>query len=568
MPGPPQWSGVNQWSTIDDPRWKGAARQSFPNFVDASNDASLRSLSFENTLYLSLQAMVDPDANTMEVGPPGVDWDSVFVGFRNPTTGQVSIAELDAKGLNQGDPHTILAARHWQKANDAAAPADSVGSPAWASDLRLWDNTAAGATTIPWAVNLKVDLAAVQAELGTSSPTEAQFWYAFTIGHACCTPVIDIVPFHWPATATPFDLTSNPTTPVFPTTGWGSLKLGVTDPSCTGVRISWSDIGTTNTPPSQIRNDANNTFRATPNWATVPIAADLIQARFRVADWGSQVGVNGNWLDVPGGSAVPNLASGVLEFTCNQGGPAPACVNYVAPADHQCMLVELIPKGASGISFLQDSAYRNMDFVPASVFERTAKIDIKGAAAFPGGATEREVHIYVKTMNMPAHATGPQGVVTDKQRERTGPERSPYEQATDALATYEVHVYHDTGKRSTVNGKEVRQFEAQVPFGYFVKHEGALEGWRHSLEALNGVTLTELSPNYFKVNVPEGGSILVKSTIEALEPVKGPGKVPPCRCNCELPGQGNVDGTSAAFGIGLLGAAFGLRRKLRRQRLG
>jgi len=516
--------------------------------------------------------LVDPDGATMDGGPLPTDWDSAFVGFRNPTTGQVSIIELDAKGLSAGDPHTALVSRHWTKANDAAAPIASVGSPPWASDLRLWGSAAAGATTIPWAINLKVDLPAVQTEVGTASPTEAQFWYAFTIGHACCSPVVDIVRFQWPVTAAPFDLMTSPTAPVFPTTGWAALKLGVTDPGCTGVRISWSDIGTTNTPASQIRNDANNTFRATPNWGTLTPVADLIEARFRIADWGSQIGVNGNWVDMPGGSAVPNGTNvsmpGVLEFTCNQGGPAPACVNYVAPADHQCMLVELTPKGASGISFLQDSAYRNMDFVPASVFERTAKIDIKGAAAFPGGATEREVHIYVKTMNMPAHATGPQGVVTDKQRERTGPERSPYEQATDALATYEVHVYHDTGKRSTVNGKEVRQFEAQVPFGYFVKHEGALEGWRHSLEALNGVTLTELSPNYFKVNVPEGGSILVKSTIEALEPVKGPGKVPPCRCNCELPGQGNVDGTSAAFGIGLLGAAFGLRRKLRRQRLG
>jgi|GEM_PF-1877871 len=357
MQGPPQWSGVDQWATIDDPRWSGAARQSFPNFGSMSNDAAFRGLSVGNTLYLSLQAQVDPDGATTDAGPTVIDWDSAFVGFRNPTTGQVSILEVDAKGLNQGDPHTILAARHWTKANDAAVPSAGAGGAPWASDLKLWESAAAGATTIPWAVNLKVDLAAVQSELGTSSPTQAQFWYGFTIGHACCSPFTTIVSFHWPPTAVPFDLETSP--PTFPTTGWAALKLGVTDPSCAGVRICGSDIGTTNTPSTEIRNDANNTFRVTPNWGNQRPVSDLVEARFRIASWSSQTGAIGNWVDMPGASAVPNLASGVLEFTCNQGGPAPACLNYVAPADY-CILAELSPKGASGISFAQDSAYRCM----------------------------------------------------------------------------------------------------------------------------------------------------------------------------------------------------------------
>ena len=91
--------------------------------------------------------------------------------------------------------------------------------------------------------------------------------------------------------------------------------------------------------------------------------SDLVEPHFRIASWSSQIGVNGNWVDMPGASAVANLASGLVEFTCNQGGPAPACLNYVAPANY-CILVELSPKGASAISFAQDSAYRCLNVRP------------------------------------------------------------------------------------------------------------------------------------------------------------------------------------------------------------
>ena len=56
--------------------------------------------------------------------------------------------------------------------------------------------------------------------------------------------------------------------------------------------------------------------------------------------------------------------------------------------------------------FVHDSARRNMDFVNASTFERSAEIGLKGLAPLPGSPGTRDVYIYVRTLHLPAVTDG------------------------------------------------------------------------------------------------------------------------------------------------------------------
>lgn len=136
-------------------------------------------------------------------------------------------------------------------------------------------------------------------------------------------------------------------------------------------------------------------------------------------------------------------------------------------------------------------------------------------------------------------------------------DKSAYEKLAESYPTYEVRVYRDAGKRGT-GSRAHRLLEPQVPFGYFVTHEGPLEGWRAKLEGV-GVTLTEIFPGYFKVKVPEGGSVRVKTTIEAIEPNARPW----WRCDCAA-----TSSPSRAAPVGVIAlvaslALFGARRRER-----
>jgi hypothetical protein len=581
--GPPMWSGGTAWTTIDDPRWNGGARESFPNFGAATADATARVISQGNVLSVSLQVLVDPDKCTFD--DFNNSWDRIFIGFRNPTTQAVQLAEVGLTGTDQATA-TGHYEKSWTRPNGTTALGGGVGLPAWASDVHLFVNQTAGATTIPWAVNLKIDLAQARTDLGTASLAATDFWYALSIGtgHASSpAPSADIIAYEWPSGAgSDLSLISGTGTqlaPGLPAT-WGKVELGVSGAACKGIKIDPMQIQTDQTPSSKIATNADNTFTAKPDWNGEGIVANKIQARFRLAGWGSQVGAlpasctdpsTCLWRDIPGGASVKNAGTlGQISFTCHQGG-TPACPTLPSGnVNDQCMLVELSAAGATTVPFLQGSAYRNMDFGTASTYERLATISIKDAKPIPGGGPRRDVFIYVKTMNMPSGPARRQDVVVAPNNQdrkidvsanvasskgSTAPERTSYEQYTDHFATYEVHVYHDTSPSTA----RVHRLEAQVPFGYFVEHAGDVEGWRHQLEGV-GVTLQEILPNYYKVVIPEGGSIKVKTTIRALEPG---GTVPHHHCSCEIPGRtpGSVPSNAAAL-AGVVGLFFARRGRV------
>jgi hypothetical protein len=215
---------------------------------------------------------------------------------------------------------------------------------------------------------------------------------------------------------------------------------------------------------------------------------------------------------------------------------------------HQCMLVELF---GPNLRFQNSSVYRNMNFVSASRFEREADVSVAGLPAFPGLTGKRDVYLYVEARNMPSvqfrgpkepssrkDAAPPPVVVKPppqpeppdpEQKKRNEDVRRPGSPAAAELpmppgpedpgpileqnASYVVHAYHDSGVRVTINGRSRPVLKPQTSFGYVVDHAGALAGWRHLLEGAQ-----QIGPNLYKISVPDGRSVSVRTVIEAVEP--------------------------------------------------
>ncbi len=200
------------------------------------------------------------------------------------------------------------------------------------------------------------------------------------------------------------------------------------------------------------------------------------------------------------------------------------------------MLVELSSTGGiTPVHFVPGrSARRNLDFVHASSFNRNARISINMASRrWRRGTGPRDVYVYVKTTQHAGRPfrrveAPPQGEertpgpvappVNGRAREK-GPavyQKTVFESLRDAWPTYEVHVYHDTGRTEDTGHGPTRILEPQVPFGYLVNHAGSLVGWRHAL-AGRGVVLDEIAPNFFHVRIPNNGAVVINTGIEAVE---------------------------------------------------
>jgi hypothetical protein len=91
------------------------------------------------------------------------------------------------------------------------------------------------------------------------------------------------------------------------------------------------------------------------------------------------------------------------------------------------------------------------------------------------------------------------------------------------MPTYMVYAWYDTGKVITSGGNTFKRLAAMPSFGYFVSHDGALTGWSHGLE---GAGLTKIGRDFYKVGVPNNGSVNVVTTLAANE-TNPPNPIPP-----------------------------------------
>ena len=266
----------------------------------------------------------------------------------------------------------------------------------------------------------------------------------------------------WPrATTTPGGDCSNGATPYAchpggqfarialpPYAEWGTVTPAGT--TCTGgISLAYDDIGAVTNPtltgadPSDPAaytfdfltaglgstiyglmsgNPARNVFVARPlNGGSTPIAANQLTARFRIADWGSMADIGtdqGAWNDVPGTGANPVALKAAIapgqrgalvyswQLTTTQRcdyGLDPGCTAKKTK-DDQCLLVTLRGQGAN-LDFVNDSVYRNMRFVNASLWADDATLSTEGAPALADGRRP-SLFVHVARRQMPYQTDG------------------------------------------------------------------------------------------------------------------------------------------------------------------
>jgi hypothetical protein len=547
--GPPEWITAPANTALDDPRWRGATSQAYG--ASGAPHSRLRAVHKNNKLYLSFQVHVDADA--------GLPEDSVFIALAQNATATQHLVRLQLTASTDVTASAAsVAVSHFTWSGTAwtgAAP------PTWLEDKAAWLTVDSTDGSAEWAINLKIAYTATG--LGYTAPFK--MWTGTAV-QLTSSPTTTYSTYVWPlGTAGPWSGGSAgpPADQAIASTDWGDITIG-TAGCTTGVSLTMDNIGVGNssatTLSSNISTTTNNWFAARPTYNGVSPGVDKVKARFRMANWGSAT----NWTTIPGFDAVgSNGTTGWIEKECIQGG-TPACPTPPSGHNHQCILVEM--SAGAPVTFLNDSVYRNMDFVSNSFFERDAEISIKGVPPLPNSKGKRDVYLFVDTTNMPKKTRGPlddkalRGALqaADDYRRHvyhTNPKlqpkagdkalppapqikssKTPHELLKTVWPTYEVHVYYDTGKELTVGTKKGKRLTAAPSFGFFVHHAGDLEGWLQDMVGLNA-TLVKIGPNFYKVEIPDNGSIKLVNRIEGIIPGR-----PPTLSQIGKPGTGGGTG--------------------------
>jgi hypothetical protein len=584
--GPPAW-----WTSpqpLDDPRWQGA----LGNTTGFGDQAEFRALTYndgsKDYLVLSLQVKVDP-------GPAG-NGDIIYFGLSDGTAAGVSNVIRLVRSGNTSTPaegSVPPAADMLIRYLNAGSWSTVASTPAWlTTDTRI-NQTCSGIPAIcdTWTFRVRVPIdptaTAANPANGINVPIGGfKVWYEMKVASVDSSSVPYTTRHKWPPTAP--DAGGIPESFPDPTgADWNSAKLGTGGSCMAGVSIVASQIEVTNSGTSsghEISVINPNTFHARAlNGMTTAVGDQGIRARLRIANWGSAVGDSPSWETIPAPSVNCDAATGPgtgainsgsqFDLTCTwtltdlqkctyrpdlyNSGNTPACAT-MPPAKyrHQCILAKLSlsPGSPVPVFFSRESAWRNMDFVNASRFERLAEIDIRNLPPTP--EPQRDVYLYVRTQNMPekvapddgndaASPQGPAGNPNDKKQGRTAlpPLRKgrvgtkdaallqrllsagqvTLDQIAEVMPTQTVYVWYDTGKKDGA----AKILEPMPSFGYFVAHDGTLTGWDQSLAGV-GATLTQIGPNFYRLGVPHNGAATVNSVILAKDGNE-PGPLPPPR---------------------------------------
>jgi len=602
-------SSTNRW--VDDPRWRGATA------VGGLNDqyrfrGLVEQVGTAKHLVLMWHLKGAPTDDAM--APPS-RVDRIVFGFIDDASGDGIIIRIDPTPLT-GTPHPDglsgtaagFGGKFYYRTGTAGAwkfqdgDPDGTGGagPSFIPPLPTWLKTDGRVDVLPacnpptlacvtpteWAVRVRLPILP-GADLSLIDPTGIKIAaggsYKFFYQVQDALPGGLIANYSFPA-----GLTTVQTEPnscfigicVPADSNWGAFTDTAT---CTGdITLTKSDIFVGTTGNTQIDLDSPNVIHAEPNnnTAATDIPADGIKATFRIANWGSTIGVSPAWETPPGCADVPGSGTGGVgptedfDIRCNYNVPVGDRCRYLSAAKKatapfntwgcgggsgdrhpdQCVLVDLAANGLNGpFVFAPQSEYKNLMFTGASIFTQEATLDIQGIKALPTPAPKRDLFVFIKTTNMPARIdekTPPspalsnetlQGVLKKLRiqlpaRGGIGKEiGTRLMQAIDQgmltvddvaqiLPTYEAFVWHDTGE--TLGSRRV--IESQPSFTYMMWHEGVLHGWKHAFE---GADITELAPNFYKVSTPEAGTTTVKTTIEAIEEeLCADGTKPPCLC--------------------------------------
>jgi hypothetical protein len=246
---------------------------------------------------------------------------------------------------------------------------------------------------------------------------------------------------------------------------WGRVRMGTSDAGCRqGIQIDKAAVGvahgasdgalTNRIVGKDGASEVENFFVATPTHSDGGTIPEEIEARFRIADWGSVPQDGAAWVSVhtkfPGGEEwVPLGAAGAFvqgpwtltgQQRCdyNIGASGDTCDDPPAHHHHQCILTEMRAT-AGGVEILRDSVYRNTNFVNLSEFERAATIGAQGVSP-RDGEKEIDYFLYLATRHMPvtyAEPTNPRAEVEARMKKlaaEIGRRYSPPDSVTRPLA--------------------------------------------------------------------------------------------------------------------------------------
>ncbi len=566
--GVPGLSGAPQWwnpagaprvysSSLIDPRWRGATRRGFGN--GSGDEGVFRGLHMiegaSPVLYLSFQVFNDPSE--------GTNADGIYIGFQTPS-GARYIIKVDAYDHVASFDAGAVGAVETTRID--AAGTTVIANPAWMNDARSWLSISGSPQKYSWAVNLRVPTQTSATEfddtginLGSlTAGATFRMWSALIkdLGPA-------VAAYYMPRTGA--EITVDPVTllNVLPTNAatWEVVNLGT---GSAGISLDAWDVGTTNNDPtsglpapheilvSATGPTTNHLFAKPMNATGGSVAAHSLSATFRTANWGSQADFTfaagaTPWEEILPGTLKDNAAAfangskGEIAFDWTiSAAEAADWLPGGTKWTHQCMLVTL----SGPYDFINDSVYRNMDFVKASEFERLAQISVQGAR--PAGAGDQDVYVYIDRFNMPyelkepapppnlkeaialierRHGGGGGGDFTHAEGFESPPEGSPpeddpnppqaiFDELAKLVPAVRFHVYRTTPARIRVGGTVKPVVDEQTSFGYFVLHEGDVYGWD---QILGGDFEPTDVPGLYHLKVPRDGKVVINTKVRGYE---------------------------------------------------
>ena len=573
QPGLPDWWGGS--APYDDPRWihsygYSAGPESFNALLDTTGSSKA----------LVLRWHVTGDGGGASAG------DQVWVGFYNPTTTVGTVFQFTRDALTNTTAGTVgtgvMSANAWTQTGTGGWSSISVPSTI-SSQARLdafCDTSALPVTCDEWIIRVRIPTTTGGG--GIDIGDKFAMWFELDADHSGTTTA-DVLKF--PLGAATFDPTALPLTFPPPLGGGGSAVWTSIDDTgsatcAPGVDLQAEDITVQNALGSGTLIDPNstNTFHVKPTNATgTSYQGNVVQARLRIADWGSSLGDSPQWDPVPDPSCAaatgpmsPSIGtSGHFDLQCSWTltaneqcayGHTTGCTpdgGFRFP--HQCIIADLTAPTVT-VPFSSSSAWNNFDFKHASRLESLARIDI-------GSLTPRDVYVYIQTNNMPAQVeppppsgqTGqpngpgngdgkgqlPNRALSAAAKERLGalattliPGRVTLEQSralqeavaagklrysdvAKVMPTYTAYVWNDSGTTVKTKSGTAKLLSPQPAFTLFVSHDGGLDGWKHTFAGANGAILTEVAHNFYRISVGHEGHVDVLTTIDAIEPGGG-----------------------------------------------
>ncbi|GEM_PF-4963117 len=582
VPGPPDWWTPNSRENV---QWTGSAAHYFDMGAEAPASFRVawnkpnRMLSFDVQLANDNEWAPDLDHFVLAFDPTAALNDEVFLVV-SPLQVCTSASDPTCTAAN-GKPVTSSHIQWATRIPTGWSTLTTTAPPNFSVDHATVYTQITSPTTFKWRLKMRVQ---IPVAAGGEADPDARMYANALMQMDDGSPTGIVAQHYWPRECQPPSPLCQPQmTSVGPADSlpaglptkdqWGRLK---TNQTCDfGVSIDYNRVGSNvgsvaGAPGSTINPDSETLFRAEiKNGMSDSLELEEVQATFRIANWGLTPVDPRLWETIGLTKLTNGLASGAYSVvppaSPTQGilqvgwTPAPADVPHYQANRHQCIQVELAvpstpPPGASGtwgdIAFARDSVYRNMDFAMLSTLERTAQVNVWGVHEITKAPAEQKILLVVYTSKMPTpqecreakkQRKRPEGCDNGRGKKFTyRPDLAPKDPARpikpkeegqfdrSELPLLVVHGYHQVGndKVNLLGRPQVPIYEHFSSFGYYLMHEGPLEGFEYAIDGAEKV-----GDNMYALKVGKNHAASLGTRIRAIGP-----DTPSCADKPDAPG--------------------------------